>query len=200
MLGIIPARAGFTGRSESVFCVSLDHPRSRGVYSSRGNRSDWVGGSSPLARGLRPPAGRTGPGPRIIPARAGFTSPLLLRSLLTWDHPRSRGVYLPDFCRGPVPGGSSPLARGLRPHSRRRPGSPGIIPARAGFTPGGGEPASARADHPRSRGVYLRRRLEAFRDVGSSPLARGLRPPGAGRVGGHRIIPARAGFTPGESR
>ena len=50
-------------------------------------------------------------------------------------------------------------------------------------------------DHPRSRGVYLRRRYSVGNSAGSSPLARGLRrersPPGAS----DGIIPARAGFT-----
>ena len=73
------------------------------------------------------------------------------------------------------PGGSSPLARGLR--------------ATTQIT------MQAVADHPRSRGVYRGIRRPVLTLSGSSPLARGLRgrfniavePPG--------IIPARAGFT-----
>ena len=51
-------------------------------------------------------------------------------------------------------------------------------------------------DHPRSRGVYLRRSSLMKKYTGSSPLARGLppRPTAPGSSGG--IIPARAGFTP----
>ena len=92
--------------------------------------------------------------------------------------------------------GSSPLARGLRQRRRRNyptasdhPRSrgvystaisgacvqPRIIPARAGFTPGGHR---------------LRRHGQ-----GSSPLARGLRPAALGERAQVRIIPARAGFT-----
>ena len=51
---IIPARAGFTRSRSASRPSGRDHPRSRGVYA--------VGWCS------RPP------GPRIIPARAGFTS------------------------------------------------------------------------------------------------------------------------------
>ena len=97
-----------------------------------------------------------------------------------------------------------------------------IIPARAGFTDVSCEAGTAPGDHPRSRGVYERRRPKVPRTSGSSPLARGLRDPptGAGTTklagstgssplarGLHppqrshqerlRIIPARAGFTLG---
>ncbi len=70
----------------------------------------------------------------IIPARAGFTrgGPL---SVTRWrDHPRSRGVYAELGYVWEEDGGSSPLARGLRPVSAPMIGIIGIIPARAGFT------------------------------------------------------------------
>ena len=91
--------------------------------------------------------------------------------------------------------GSSPLARGLLRGRQGRPGRPGIIPARAGFTIYGGDTWRNFGDHPRSRGVYPPLCLAMAAGLGSSPLARGLRPlqrlshPAAG------IIPARAGFT-----
>ena len=91
--------------------------------------------------------------------------------------------------------GSSPLARGLRRGLCLGARRAGIIPARAGFTPGHGGEGHGRRDHPRSRGVYADvARLLGYRD-GSSPLARGLRggPGGVDDLAG--IIPARAGFT-----
>ena len=51
-------------------------------------------------------------------------------------------------------GGSSPLARGLHEPVDWADMEYGIIPARAGFTRAGSARRSARADHPRSRGVY----------------------------------------------
>ena len=72
------------------------------------------------------------------------------------DHPRSRGVYVVLADHRVQVVGSSPLARGLRPHLRRRVYWTGIIPARAGFTEEG--------------------RCMRSRTTGSSPLARGLRP------------------------
>ena len=91
--------------------------------------------------------------------------------------------------------GSSPLARGLpRDSSGRRDGL-GIIPARAGFTTGTPRRLSARTDHPRSRGVYVKSSGGALTAFGSSPLARGLQV-GTGDDGIQTgIIPARAGFT-----
>ena len=131
---IIPARAGFTPRARPSSRSSPDHPRSRGVYwHPEYVPADWDG-SSPLARGLRPrPAGKP-PGPRIIPARAGFTSRTMPGSTPSSDHPRSRGVYRQGEVHRPALTGSSPLARGLRGQISAQPIDVGIIPARAGFT------------------------------------------------------------------
>ena len=96
--------------------------------------------------------------------------------------------------------GSSPLARGLPGRRSSLLPCSRIIPARAGFTPTRPTSASSPGDHPRSRGVYPVDWLSADGAWGSSPLARGLLH-GAelpGRL--IRIIPARAGFTPGPCR
>ena len=152
-------------------------------------------GSSPLARGLlRPAFDRSWHG-GIIPARAGFTT--LCRSTHSnrRDHPRSRGVYVcPNPSRASFTG-SSPLARGLPGCVHPAGGQRRIIPARAGFTPARPSPPSTTPDHPRSRGVYDERTRIWMRVLGSSPLARGLRGRLQHRRHGHRIIPARAGFT-----
>ena len=50
---IIPARAGFTDGALLHGRSGGDHPRSRGVYRLVVMRSGRLGGSSPLARGLR---------------------------------------------------------------------------------------------------------------------------------------------------
>ena len=71
-----------------------------------------------------------------IPARAGFTGADRLRRGRDPDHPRSRGVYAPRLVGIISPHGSSPLARGLPWRWRAMSFSTGIIPARAGFTPG----------------------------------------------------------------
>ena len=174
----------------------MDHPRSRGVYDTKVGVIETYVGSSPLARGLPVPVRGTGLPLRIIPARAGFTRTAASNQRPCSDHPRSRGVYA--VCRGDqVPeGGSSPLARGL--HGRRLKGRRRIriIPARAGFTSGRSFIDRPETDHPRSRGVYRSAGLCTTFNLGSSPLARGLRSRGRSLTHDRRIIPARAGFTP----
>ena len=112
--GIIPARAGFTHHRARHHLPLRDHPRSRGVYASRGSITQHS--------------------PWIIPARAGFTPRQGLGSGRGDDHPRSRGVYS---------SGTPPRAT-ARDHPRSRGvydvlldmalEGITIIPARAGFT------------------------------------------------------------------
>ena len=113
---------------------------------------------------------------RIIPARAGFTIHVFEELSEPRDHPRSRGVYPGHGQRLCDPGGSSPLARGLRGAHWGQGLARRIIPARAGFT-----------RSPRGH---------ARRAAGSSPLARGLLGLTRPCTSATRIIPARAGFTP----
>ena len=173
---IIPARAGFTLLGIEQGLQVRDHPRSRGVYDNTADTARAAKGSSPLARGLLGSSSQAPVRSGIIPARAGFTAPQTRRQLERRDHPRSRGVYL-DY-DGPVTagGGSSPLARGLPTRGRRPGGSRRIIPARAGFTSTERCCRAPFRDHPRSRGVYVRCTCSSRTGVGSSPLARGLRP------------------------
>ena len=94
-----------------------------------------------------------------------------------------------------IAGGSSPLARGLLGGGVERDDRAWIIPARAGFTHRRPVLDHARADHPRSRGVYRTRSGRPRPPSGSSPLARGLRQDASSGPGAAGIIPARAGFT-----
>ena len=172
---IIPARAGFTVGGDGVGGVGGDHPRSRGVYRTAAGSSALAVGSSPLARGLRGRGNTPRAITRIIPARAGFTCVVRIGVRGVKDHPRSRGVYLKIASGFVQILGSSPLARGLPSVPSSRFTVRGIIPARAGFTTGSSAEMLPNGDHPRSRGVYVRRNL------GIECLP--------------RIIPARAGFT-----
>ena len=194
--GIIPARAGFTRRFLHVRARGQDHPRSRGVYSAF-DPVDNPGGSSPLARGLRILISGPRSRPRIIPARAGFTKENQRGGGRKQDHPRSRGVYRLTVSAPRAGAGSSPLARGLHEMVEAAHAQIRIIPARAGFTSAGRPGRRRAADHPRSRGVYKRSSGRRGGRGGSSPLARGLQRPYRRRIHGRRIIPARAGFTPG---
>ena len=177
MVGSSPLARGLRGRWLVVPPQTTDHPRSRGVYPSTPPGGSRPSGSSPLARGLQKVIHSNGLGIRIIPARAGFTPTEAEENISQRDHPRSRGVYCDSTLLFARISGSSPLARGLQ---RDRPDvvdRGGIIPARAGFTVYCEINRLKRRDHPRSRGVYGRWKPLGGAIFGSSPLARGLRPP-----------------------
>ena len=110
---IIPARAGFTYDLRLLVPAGGDHPRSRGVYVDALRAEGYTDGSSPLARGLHKLGASYDSEPRIIPARAGFTSIGGGSWVLPGDHPRSRGVYAEVIDITENLNGSSPLARGL---------------------------------------------------------------------------------------
>ena len=131
---IIPARAGFTYSAKESAPTVRDHPRSCGVYPISTLLRKPLIGSSPLVRGLRGFGWRGFGGGRIIPARAGFTSPSNPHNNLHSDHPRSCGVYTPRFFGVIGVLGSSPLVRGLPAMCVETEPSTRIIPARAGFT------------------------------------------------------------------
>ena len=91
--------------------------------------------------------------------------------------------------------GSSPLTRGKR--DRRTPGCEqcGLIPAHAGKT---GRTVLGVQDsqaYPRSRGENCESLTRATPERGSSPLTRGKRALGWGRLRGGGLIPAHAGKT-----
>ena len=134
LVGIIPARAGFTAMTGQSRCGQRDHPRSRGVYLWKLKRTPKEDGSSPLARGLRNAVTASSISNRIIPARAGFTLSTSAVMRLCPDHPRSRGVYSEPRTGASGSSGSSPLARGLHVEGACGEILARIIPARAGFT------------------------------------------------------------------
>ena len=172
-----------------------DHPRTRGVYQ-RGpldGMADW--GSSPHARGLPHALRLDHDGPRIIPARAGFTTVSEVTNVSCSDHPRTRGVYGVTGRWRSRRRGSSPHARGLRAGHQLRAGQRRIIPARAGFTTSAPLTGVSGSDHPRTRGVYSRTAAPQEGAGGSSPHARGLHSDSGACGRRMGIIPARAGFT-----
>ena len=152
-------------------------------------------GSSPLSRGIRPTWPRPRFSLRIIPALAGNTGSVVKSRLVSGDHPRSRGEYSYRIAQQLLPGGSSPLSRGIRFGHQLGAFRPRIIPALAGNTSRCSMEIPRRRDHPRSRGEYaVGGRLVDVGD-GSSPLSRGIRRGGRRRPPGRGIIPALAGNT-----
>ena len=172
-----------------------DHPRSRGEYRVTEPCRPDESGSSPLSRGIRRRDQETRHRVGIIPALAGNTAAPHWRSFRRPDHPRSRGEYGPFWPYALRWRGSSPLSRGIRPPSKQPWPTGRIIPALAGNTRRAHSWAVRSPDHPRSRGEYSNALALMGGAAGSSPLSRGIRPPGVGRTPRGGIIPALAGNT-----
>ena len=88
---LIPAHAGKTGTSSTLFTTERAHPRSRGENLSGLIFLFFGLGSSPLTRGKRMPPRSPRPPGRLIPAHAGKTILAALDRLEAEAHPRSRG-------------------------------------------------------------------------------------------------------------
>ena len=197
----IPARAGNTSRASGTMRSRSVHPRSRGEHLRIVSAQEPVTGSSPLARGTQPHRRCDSDGGRFIPARAGNTRILEVGAVQVSVHPRSRGEHPPAPGTPRCRTGSSPLARGTPTPSRSGSPSGRFIPARAGNTLPSSRPSPSGSVHPRSRGEHESARTGAPSSYGSSPLARGTRPPHSRRGIASRFIPARAGNTrPGPTR
>ena len=198
--GIIPARAGFTPAHARSTSPEWDHPRACGVYLAEQDMAEAVWGSSPRVRGLHGRRGRVGEHPRIIPARAGFTTSHAGPCRRQRDHPRACGVYVVDEDCLTLTGGSSPRVRGLPTMDPGRVRTARIIPARAGFTVYLSYWVCCWWDHPRACGVYVGGDALFGLGAGSSPRVRGLPHQDDDLLVLHGIIPARAGFTPSPTR
>ena len=177
---LIPARAGNTNQAPLTLCSHSAHPRSRGEHA-------------PGSEGSRPPPSR------LIPARAGSTLMLGHVLLVRRAHPRSRGEHYHKQAKQMRDRDSSPLARGTRSPAAPLHRNARLIPARAGNTTRASPSLVPSSAHPRSRGEHQLLDLCRSRNYGSSPLARGTLIALIGSVLVLRLIPARAGNTPGLS-
>ena len=114
-------------------------------------------------------------------------------------HPRSRGEHYHKQAKQMRDRDSSPLARGTRSPAAPLHRNARLIPARAGNTTRASPSSVPSSAHPRSRGEHQLLDLCRSRNYGSSPLARGTLIALIGSVLVLRLIPARAGNTPGLS-
>ena len=154
-----------------------------------------VCGSSPRVRGKPGDLGAVGVPVRIIPARAGQTTPIPCHRTGGSDHPRACGANLSAYRSAFSFRGSSPRVRGkqfqaFQIHVIRR-----IIPARAGQTRSATTSRHPSTDHPRACGANRLISVAAACRAGSSPRVRGKLNAVLNLVQGIRIIPARAGQT-----
>ena len=172
-VGIIPACAGNTRWASGIPRRCRDHPRMRGEHKFEACVRIGVEGSSPHARGTRPPVRVSIRPLGIIPACAGNTVRWRVRHVGLQDHPRMRGEHFNAVRSATSPQGSSPHARGT-PQQRLRVGfGAGIIPACAGNTILCHYLSDFCRDHPRMRGEHFTDRQILAGDLGSSPHARG---------------------------
>ena len=135
----------------------------------------------------------------LIPARAGKTP--ARRGWLHPDgaHPRAGGENRDLNAICPVLEGSSPRGRGKRWSSRGGPPGGGLIPARAGKTWEATAVSVRRRAHPRAGGENPTKATQPTTCNGSSPRGRGKQTPPQKSTHKARLIPARAGKTPGRS-
>ena len=193
--GLIPACAGKTQSAPKQSTASAAHPRVCGENLRRWRGARCGLGSSPRVRGKRaafPPARRL---QRLIPACAGKTVTVIVRSAARQAHPRVCGENLAGVAGRAASAGSSPRVRGKRPHPGHQPGRGGLIPACAGKTSSPPSPPSWPPAHPRVCGENELCMWRRDRLIGSSPRVRGklLALPALGAAGG--LIPACAGKT-----
>ena len=171
------------------------HPRSRGEHPDDKIPRFRMNGSSPLARGTLLEADTGDVPSRLIPARAGNTSPVSVTLFLSPAHPRSRGEHVIQSLSASKTGGSSPLARGTRDGETQVRRATRLIPARAGNTLHPVVGVLMLEAHPRSRGEHNPGSSSVGLGCGSSPLARGTPRSRPTRCYAIRLIPARAGNT-----
>ena len=193
--GLIPARAGKTGSRSSSRSSTGAHPRACGENAAFETFHPAVGGSSPRVRGKPRPTRRGHRRGRLIPARAGKTSPNPARTPPRQAHPRACGENMTVLESAPSALGSSPRVRGKPLGRLPPPVADRLIPARAGKTLQSGARISDQTAHPRACGENRLQAVSAEALDGSSPRVRGkpITEWESARIRG--LIPARAGKT-----
>ena len=88
-----PACAGNTTQRPFCHRPRRDHPRRRGEYVLGLNRTAYVQGTPPLARGIQSRVSDFRQNDRTTPACAGDTISITCRAQAASEHPRRRGEY-----------------------------------------------------------------------------------------------------------
>ena len=159
--GIIPARAGKSGRSVRWGWQTRDHPRACGEKLVNARPLRAVPGSPPRVRGKVAQLEVVQHGVGITPARAGKRPDRSLRSMQPRDHPRACGEKPMLQCCKALTAGSPPRVRGKALARTGLDAAAGITPARAGKS-------SRRARQPRSAGDHPRACGEKGKRCGSA--------------------------------
>ena len=152
---LIPARAGKTPPTPLSPQPRRAHPRACGENRAADPTLTRTAGSSPRVRGKRILLPRRGPWARLIPARAGKTSPTRYGATSAAAHPRACGENEDPASRMAYIEGSSPRVRGKHDPAAPSAGPQGLIPARAGKTRACRRRSPAPSAHPRACGENL---------------------------------------------
>ena len=192
----IPAWAGETRRRQPAKCGSAVYPRVGGGNKPCPASDLPAGGLSPRGRGKpQRPAGRRQPR-RSIPAWAGETARIAVRSCAPKVYPRVGGGNRPREIVNDVDGGLSPRGRGKPPPAVDPQASQRSIPAWAGETPAAASSCTSSAVYPRVGGGNASACAGSMSAAGLSPRGRGKQWGTVGRPLQWRSIPAWAGETP----
>ena len=193
--GLIPARAGKTGRGDRGGQGAGAHPRACGENRPFVPTQEQLDGSSPRVRGKLASGPWRSKRRGLIPARAGKTDAQQPSVIYPWAHPRACGENVPTLVTSQAEAGSSPRVRGKLSSHRSPVRDPGLIPARAGKTVMPIRSSPVGRAHPRACGENLVPRSRGGSDAGSSPRVRGKLKSRWSCCGPSRLIPARAGKT-----
>ena len=169
----IPAHAGKTMPPGRERPFRPEHPRARGENNQ--SRLVWkiLSGTSPRTRGkpwlAQVVAGRL----RNIPAHAGKTPMMSLKTPAPVEHPRARGENDFPFGSGSMRNGTSPRTRGKPWYKHVTQFIDRNIPAHAGKTGAQDRRHSHHSEHPRARGENDGQMLRTWLPDGTSPRTRG---------------------------
>ena len=147
--GLIPARAGKTGRGGRTSRRGSAHPRVCGENPSSASGPAIARGSSPRVRGKLDRHDDALARQRLIPACAGKTPTLRCAARTCAAHPRVCGENLVSTKGTAKSTGSSPRVRGKQVRERWAGGCVRLIPACAGKTRRGRGPLWCKWAHPR---------------------------------------------------
>ena len=131
---ITPAGAGKTQPHADRHAANQDHPRRCGENAAARRQTRSKSGSPPQVRGKQLMLVQHAIIPRITPAGAGKTTPVMPEAVTTADHPRRCGENSEEQepMRGKI--GSPPQVRGKRKSPARASNLRRITPAGAGKT------------------------------------------------------------------
>ena len=171
--GITPARAGKRCPAAPRRSPGRDHPRACGEKARTAIFQHLLKGSPPRVRGKATARGLVRRRPRITPARAGKSPPLLQTHSNRGDHPRACGEKSTGLmCQGGEIG-SPPRVRGKGIYLRSELFHIGITPARAGKSMTYRGRKWSNGDHPRACGEKNILTNNPSGPEGSPPRVRG---------------------------